>query len=143
MEPGVLDGELFDAGDEHPVDPLLPLEIIDRVLVEPPRERQKKAALDEEHQRAGDAPVAGEPHVRLNPPVGFGAEKLRQQRVLVGPIGRPAEKAIHEAEDLGVLVLRGAAAREHAAPQVVAHAILDLAHERLDTNDLVSQTLLL
>ena len=81
------------------------------------------------------------PHVRLDPPVGFGAEKLRQQRVLVGPIGRPAEEAIDGSEDLGVLVFRGAAARKQAAPQVVAHAILDLAHERLDTNDVVGQKL--
>ena len=83
--------------------------------------------------------MAGEPQVGLEPPVGVGAQKLRQQRVLAGPLGRAAEQAIHRSKDVGVLELRRAAAREHAAPQLVAHAILDLAHERLDTNGLVGQ----
>src|SRR3990172_670737 len=138
-EARVLDGELFDAGDERAVAPLLPLEIADAVFIQPPRERQEHAALDEQNQRSHEPPMAREPQVRLEPPVGFGAEKLGNERVLVGPIGRPAEQAVNGSEDLGVLVFRGAAACEQTAPQLVTHAILDLVHERLDTDDLVGQ----
>ena len=47
------------------------------------------------------------------------------------------------AKDVGILELRRAAARQDAAPELVAHAILDLEHERLDSNSLVGQSGLL
>ena len=51
-EPRVLDRKLLDAGDEHPVEPILAVEIVDAVLVEPARQRQQDPALDEYDQRA-------------------------------------------------------------------------------------------
>ena len=135
----VFDREFLDAGDQHPVDPLLPLKVIQAVLVEPARERQEDPSLDEEHEWAGDVTMAGESQVRLQAPVGFGTEKFRQERLFVGPVRRPAKEAIDGSEHLGVLVFRSAAARQHAPPQLIAHLIFDPAHERLDTNDVVGQ----
>ena len=54
-QPGVLDGELFDAGGEDAVQPLLAAEVLAAVVEQPAHERQEHPALDEHHRRADHA----------------------------------------------------------------------------------------
>ena len=87
--------------------------------------------------------MAGEPRCVCSRQSDVGTQKLRQQRVLVGALGRAAQQAIDRSEDFGILVVGRAAAGEHATPHLVAHAIFDLAHERLDTNGSSAKAVLL
>ena len=49
---GVLDRELLDAGEQHPVDALLAAEILLAVLEQPARQRQQQASLHQQNEPA-------------------------------------------------------------------------------------------
>src|SRR5262245_4765229 len=48
----VLDCQLLDAGEQHPVQPILPPEVLLAVLEEPARERQQQPPLHEQDEAA-------------------------------------------------------------------------------------------
>ena len=58
----------------------------------------------------------------------------------IGAFGRATQQTIDGAEYFGILVVGRPATGEQLSPHLVAHAIFDLAHERLDTENVVSQS---
>src|SRR5258705_13380601 len=69
-QPSVLERELFDAGEQDPVQAILAAEVLLAVLEQPPRQRQQQPFLREQDQSSGSGrSVRAQVQMGLEPPV--------------------------------------------------------------------------
>jgi len=129
----VLDRELFNAREEDPVHALLALKVFQAVLVEPARDRQEQAPLEEHDDRADDRPVAREAQAGLELPLVFVAEHVGQQhRVVVARFDGAPEDRLDRRVDVGVAIILGRAFLEQARAPLPAQVVFDLAHHAVN-----------
>src|SRR5262249_8516586 len=125
--------ELFDARQQSRVQPLLTTEVLEAVLIQPSRQREKKAALEEDQHRSDDRAVARKPQMGRELPVGVAAQKVGKEQPAVIPSLECAPE--HDVDVLvkrGVAVFGGAAACEQPLPSRPSHIVFELAHQAID-----------
>ena len=127
---GVLDRELLDAGEQHPVEVILPAEVVLAVLEQPARQRQQDPPLGEQDEPAdgrADASTSARWVCSRHSTSASSSSGSSVASRLRSSTARASTRA-HRVEDLLVLIVGGTAALDQVPPQPRADVALDLAH---------------